>query len=277
MKKTILLLCCLWLAAGSTVAREYCVEKIPCVCQARHLPCFNAIDARGDFDLEINGSAYQQSFAVWDTAERLQKVKTTVENHTLHLVAPNPSSVGRTKICIHLPYLKQLHYTDGAANIAIHRLKPYQPLGMTLEGYAKVYVNGNVNLRQLVVGNNAQLSLYWLNTHDLSLKATDNARICLAGIVGTLETEASQASWINARYLRAAQVFAKSYNRARIDLHPTCALNALACDQSGIYFYRNPRFQAPYVQCTGSVVTMTDTCYPPCSLCDNACCKNGWH
>lgn len=89
---------------------------------------------------------------------------------------------------LYLGWIK-LNYTQGTGNISIKQSWPsYRyPLSLNICGNPKVSINGNVRLCKLVAGGNAEISLYWINSDDLYLRAMNKARVCLAGTVGTLE------------------------------------------------------------------------------------------
>jgi hypothetical protein len=242
------------------------------------LPYFNSIQVIGDLDVQIDGGFHRQQLEVSGRLKNVQAIKMYMKGKTLHIgTLVQPPFSPRVKIRASMPSFNQFSYGGGSGNINIKQLHPAQAVSMNIQGSPRVSINGNVRLHRLIVGGNSQLSIYWINSCDVSLTATDNAKISVAGMVGTLEADAFQCAWINARYLRAERVFVKSYGGSRVDVSAMCALNALASHYSTIYSYQDPRFQAPYMQCAGSVIQMTHLCFPPCDLCDNACCKNGWH
>lgn len=282
IKKFFITILLLFFLTNSAVAaiRYSRAPKNPYVSKQLQLPYFQAIQANGNVDLQIDGSPYGQSVCISGRLKDTQAVRMFVKGKTLYIASYarcQPSC--RVKVRLAISRLDQLNYTQGTGNISIKQSWPsYRyPLSLNICGNPKVSINGNVRLCKLVAGGNAEISLYWINSDDLYLRAMNKARVCLAGTVGTLEAYTFQSAWINARYLRAKRAFVKSYNSSRIDVRVVCSLNALASQNSGIYYYQDPKFQAPYMQCAGSVVNMSHICYPPCSICDNACCKNGWH
>jgi hypothetical protein len=283
-QKTLIATLLLFLLANVSVAApRYYFQPKPkpqnrYVCKTLSVPYFDSIWASRDMDLQIDGSSYGQQVTVSGELKSVQAIKVSMRKNTLCIVPMARKRFScRAKIRIAVPRLKQFEYAGGSANISITQSRPSCPITMNIYGKPKVSIDGNVRLCELLVGGGTQLSIYWVNSCDFYLRATDNARICLAGIAGTFEADSFGSAWINARYLRATRAFVKSYSNSRIDVRAICSLNALASQHSAIYYYEDPRFQSPYMQCAGSVIGMTHLCCPPCDLCDRACCKNGWH
>jgi len=254
-------------------------EQNPYIHKQISLPSsFNAVTVIGDIDVDMDGSRGQQ-VKVSGRLKDVQSVVTYVRGKTLYVTTLTKGKrTERLKMRINTLNLSQFRYDKGFGRINMQGLSSRYPIFcMNIQGAPKVNINGDLRLQKLIVGGQSQVSIYWVNSCDFSLVARDNASVCVGGIATTFEAFTCQCARINAKYLRTKRVFAKSYGCSRMDVRASCALNALASDGSAIYFYQNPRFQAPFMQRAGSVIQMTDLCCPPCGICDNACCKNGWH
>lgn len=255
-----------------------CVPKDSYICKQLRLPCFDGVEVIGDVDVDIEGGACGQQVEVSGRSKSVRAVVACTKGRTICIrTLAQCRGWQRPKICIRVPMLSRFNYKSGAANITIQKLSPCYPVCMDIQGRPKVTINGNIRLRRLIVGGSSEVSVFWINSCDFYLRATDCAKVCLAGVAKTFEVDAFQSASANARYLHAQRVFVKSHDCSRVDVRASCALNALASEGSYIYSYQNSRFQAPFMQCGGSVVQMTDICCPPNDICDEACCKNGWH
>lgn len=253
-------------------------QQNPYVHKKLCLPCFKSIQASGDIDFQIDTSAYRQMVEVSGRLKNVQAVSMEVKGKTLYIgMLAQGQKRCRTKVRICAPWLTGVSYGGGSGNIWIRQRYRSCPLCLSVYGSPNVKIDGSVRLCQLVAGEDAKIWMYWVNSIDCYVKAMDGARVCLAGVANTLEVNSFGRAWINTRYLRARRAFIKSYDNSRVDVSAICSLNALASQHSGIYYYQDPRFQAPYMQCAGSVVDMTKIYYPCCDLCDRACCKNSWH
>lgn len=270
---------CIWKPVRQTCCYSRCrVSSNPYVHKQLRFPHFDAVEVIGNVDVDIDGGACgQQQVEVSGRSKSVRAFVAFTKGRTLYVGMLAHRGSQRLKASICAPMLKQFNCRSGCPNITIQNLSSYCPICMNIQGRAKATINGNVRLRRLIVGGDSQVSVFWINSCDFYLKATDCAKICLAGVVKTFEADAFRSACVNARYLRARRVFVKSYDCSRADVSASCALNALASGASNIYFYQHPKFQAPFMQCAGSVVQMTDICCPPNDICDIACCKNGWH
>lgn len=280
MRKIFITTLLLFLLINSAYAatRYSGVPQNPYISKQLKLPYFQSIQTYGDMDLQIDGGSYRQTVGISGRRKTLQSTRMYVKGKTLYIVTLARSQMAsRAKIQIVAPRLNQLNCSGGSGNIRIEHISPARPFGMDIYGNSNVSLNGNIRLRNVMVGGNTKLWVYWVNSCDCSLNAMGNAKISVAGIATTLEINAFQNARIDARYLRTKRAFIKSYGNSRVDLQAMCSLNAFASGCSTIYYYEDPRFQAPYMLRGGSVVGMTHVCCPPCDLCDRACCKNGWH
>ena len=249
-----------------------------CVHQCFQIPPFSSIQALGDVDIQIDTSSHKYEVTISGRLKNTQTIKFEVRNSTLWInpLAQNPL-LGRPKIKICMPMLLRLIYTGGCANITVNCIRLLCPLSLDIHGSPKINICGNIIPGEIVIGGGTQLLMYWINGGDFCLKATDDARVCVAGSVHTFAADSFDSSWINAKYLRTTRAFVKSHDRSRVDLRPSCSLSTLASQNSVIYYYQHPYMQTPFVQKAGSVIPMSPICYPSCKDCDAACSKNSWH
>jgi hypothetical protein len=242
------------------------------------LPAVNAIDVHGDIDVEIKTGCWGQHIDLAGKRSQVESVRMQVKGSTLWVGALNCCrSHTRPKVYLRLPALAQLAYSGGGADISVNGLSENFPVAMMFQGSPHVELKGNVNLYRLIAGGRSRVFIYWINTCEPCIRAMDDAEICIGGIADTLVIDAYQSARVDARYVRTRRAFVKTYGCSRADICVMKSMNILASGRSNVYYYQDPKFQAPLLQCAGSVIKMTDICYPPCWLCDNACCKNGWH
>jgi hypothetical protein len=286
MLQKLILTCCIFLfIAASAEANSQSINKSKTVYTHKtiRLPYFNAVHITGDVNLEIDTTSCRRCITVEGSRETLKNIKMSAKKAILSITIPKcatkckcacPPPKIRMRICT--PLLNQFTYAEGDGNININLTSTANCSCIRLKGNSKTNINGDLHLQKLLLGGKTNLSIAWLNSCDFYLEATDKARIGIAGRVGVLEANVSGLAWVNARYLNAQCAFVKTQDRSRLDVRVSKSLNALASQSSRIYYYQDPKFQAPYMQSRGSVINMTYNCCPPCDLCDSACCKNGW-
>jgi hypothetical protein len=278
ISKLVLAFFFFWMAIDTASASSNLRTNNPCVHKNFYPPAFNAIQAVGDIDIQVDTSRYRHEVIVSGRLKNAQAIKFEVKNSTLWINALAQNRLlGRSKVKVCMPTLARFIYTGGCANITISCIRSIYPLSLDIKGNTRVNVSGNIIPGKIVIGGKTQMSIGWINACDFYLKAMDNAKICVTGSVNTFSADASQCAWINAKYLCTTRAFVKSYGRSRIDVRASCSLSTLAAQNSAIYYYQYPYMQTPFVQGAGSVIPMVPICYPPCSDCNGACCKNGWH
>lgn len=260
-------------------ARNYAAYENAYVQKSFRLPPINAIDVNGDIDVEIETGSWGQRIALSGSRRLTESVRMQVRGSRLRigtLCMCNPSHA-RPKISIHLPSLTQLACSGQDIHVSVDGLSANHPVVMIFQGSPHVELKGHISLYRLIAGGHSHVFVYWIDICEPCIKAMGNAEICIGGIADTLSIDAYQSARVDARYVRTRRAFVKTYGCSRADICVMKSMNIFAADSSNVYYYQDPKFQAPFLQCAGSVIKMTEICYPPCWLCDNACCKNGWH
>ena len=129
----------------------------------------------------------------------------------------------------------------------------------------QVKLLGHMNLRELKVDHTENLQAYWLNSPILNLTLADNSHVFLAGKVTMLNATLKNHAQLSAEYLRTDRVFVNTHQTAVAKVAPLTTLNALAEDDSRIYYYHQPQILSRYYHGDGSILYMGDM-VPPCHL-----------
>lgn len=129
-------------------------------------------------------------------------------------------------------------------------------LQVKLNGKVRAQLTGVVNMASLHAKGESWLSLYWLKSHILTLRAKEAAFIQLAGISDVLDAELWDKARFNGRYLRGSRTFVKTHDHAEASIASVKRQHALANDASNIYYYNLPMMKTNFMGLNGSVLDM---------------------
>lgn len=127
-----------------------------------------------------------------------------------------------------------------------------------LTGKPHVRVAGIINVSSLYMAGKSSLSLYWVKSNYLKIRAKDNAFLQIAGTVGTLDLALDDHARFNGRYLRGTDVFVKTFGYAVADICVTKTQHTLASGASNIYFHNLPKMKADFMAWNGAVLDMRE-------------------
>jgi hypothetical protein len=131
-------------------------------------------------------------------------------------------------------------------------------LQLNLAGKPTVRLSGLANIADLKMADSAKLSLYWVKSTNLMIRATDRADIQLAGKVGRLQVELWGQSHFNGRYLRAEEAFIKTHGLSIAEIASVDHQHTLASDRSDIRFYNLPTTETDFMIKQGAVLDMRE-------------------
>lgn len=132
----------------------------------------------------------------------------------------------------------------------------YSGLGITLGGDVDMSLHGDIRLKSASVGGNSSLHTYWINNTELKINTFGDAKVFLAGVAKDLDAVAAGDSVIDAKYLRTYNAHVKTEGTSTAAITVWHAMNVYAMNSSTIYYYRDPEFQAVYLDNAGSVLRM---------------------
>lgn len=126
----------------------------------------------------------------------------------------------------------------------------------------RVQLTGVININQLNLAKKARLTMYWIKSNALIIRAQERAFMQLAGVVGKLDVELCNFAHFNGRYLRSNTAFIKTHDRSIADIAVVSHQHTLATDTSDIYFYNLPGMRTDFMAYDGSVLDMRDLSFP---------------
>lgn len=132
---------------------------------------------------------------------------------------------------------------------------------ITMDGRPHVELHGTVNLQNLNYQGQGSLYLYWVGSHDLNVVGKGDATAHLAGVVNTLYVSLYDRATLDAKYLRAQEVFVKAFDATTAEIQAIDTQNVLASDRSTVYFYKDPKLDASFMAYQGAVLDMESVPY----------------
>lgn len=238
-------------------------EGIPVVGKVNLKP-FSTIETDGFYNLQVISN--QQRYAVEITGDKaiVEHVQVRVKDKVLHLTM-HPDFIyddtGPLSVKVYVPSLKHLRYS-GNGEITISQMQNDED-GLVVDstGSGTVNLYGDINLTQLNTSGSGTTNIYWVNTCRLIVRAEGNSKIFLGGMATNLDAELQERACLNARFLRVKIGYINTTDRAHADVSVNDSLNMLASGSSSIFYYLKPHFIAPYMGCSGLIVSKaTDPC-----------------
>lgn len=218
---------------------------------------FNTIDTHGFFDVNITtGKQVYQVEVVGDKAI-VEQVVLKVKNRALHISMPpdlNFYDTGPVAVNVEMPTLNHLYYS-GTGNVT-GNIPNNRALTVDAHGSGNVKLLGEICLKRLTQSGSNNVTVYWINSPGLSVNSEGKSEAFLAGKVDQLDVTLYQSAHLNARYLRAERAYINTTKNSVAEVSVTDSLNALASGNSNIYYFRNPRYIAPYMRDNGAVLPM---------------------
>lgn len=185
----------------------------------------------------------------------LKYLNVFVKKNTLYLQMKSDYQVknGRLSVFIGNPGLIDLRQ-NGAGQVIAKNLKG--PLNVAKNGSGSMQLNGNIVLENLTYNDNGSLEIYWVNSSNVKVIGNGNGKITLTGVAGLLDVNLHNHTWLDARYLHAQRVFAKTTSYARADIWAKENSTTLARDYSNIYYYNDSGFVGAYTVPPGNSLRM---------------------
>lgn len=129
---------------------------------------------------------------------------------------------------------------------------------INIKGHSNIAFDGFLNLKGLSVSQQSTVRIRWIKSPLLMVQTKDQAQVQLAGQADRFYVESRSESKVDARFLRAKAVWARSNDKATIMLVALNDLYGDARQKSNIYYFVHPRFKAPYTELSGNILSMVD-------------------
>lgn len=128
---------------------------------------------------------------------------------------------------------------NGASQITIKNLAA-KTMTINDAGSGKITLRGNTAVDKIIQTGKGLIDLYWVNSKLTKVNASGAGSVILAGKANKLVANLTRLAFLNAKYLRAKNVFVKTKRYAIAYVNPIQQLFAAATDGSIIDYYHNP-------------------------------------
>lgn len=213
---------------------------------------FTAIETEGGFSLQLKSGPQH----IYVDSSQADCVNAYVDAGVLHLevedsAAPLASPI---HVTVSTPYINSLNLSGNSSLIA-HNIRT-QGLFINAHNHSYVLLTGYVDVNKIIVDGDSYVSVRWVNSDELTVRARQNGRIFIAGVARVLKARLYDCSHLGARYLRAPTVLVQTWNNSSASVLATYSLSAFANDQSNIYYYKTSPSYLEYTQFSGNVLPM---------------------
>lgn len=159
---------------------------------------------------------------------------------------------GCIKLCTNKLDLKSL-VTYDETKISLYHINS---TNLIIQGKnaGEIKIEGNVALHTINLKGNGTLMVYWVNSPYLKINTSGEETLFLAGVAKTLDAHLTGKSHLLAKQLRADNGFVETKNQARARITVKRKLNALAHDNSTIYYAKPVEFLNTFTQNSGLVL-----------------------
>ncbi|WP_218814317.1 GIN domain-containing protein [Rickettsiella endosymbiont of Dermanyssus gallinae] len=144
--------------------------------------------------------------------------------------------------------------SHGESNISLYHVNSTD-LSIQGKNSGKIKIEGDVALHTINLTGNGTLLVHWVNSPYLKINASGNEKIFLAGVTKTLDMHLSEKSHLFAKQLRAENGFVETKNQANAKVSVKQKLSALAQDNSTIYYSKPVEFLNTFTKNTGLVLS----------------------
>lgn len=262
------------------------------VAEQRAIPSFTQMRVRGNIDVEFKTQQKTPQIYLYADSRDLPHIKTEIRNDTLNIVVDSDyPRFGPVMAKVDARFLNRLDYQGEGdvyspnAKSALLDLKINTPgrvrlkgkmglrnlniegtgktiiqginsrdLNIRMQGKPNIQLQGVANLRNLNFDGEGWLGLYWVSAKNLTIEGQGSAYVQLAGVVDTMHVNLHGHAHLNAKYLRAETAYVKTFEQSTADIQVLKNQNAVAEDQSGIYYYNDPPFNGTFMAHNGAVL-----------------------
>lgn len=225
---------------------------------------FKKVVILGDFNVEVVKTKHcDDPIRIVGDRAFIPHIQARVVKDTLYIrFDPDFDYAIKCPVVLQIPYqnLNGLAYR-GVGNLVVNHLNS-RCFDLNLQGNVNAWIKGNMVLTDLNYRGNGRVVLYWVNTNSLNINASQKASILIAGVANNIEINATDNAVVDAKYLRAKTAHIHTTKYAKAEVAVLNNLNALAENDSNIYYYERPVFQGIYMHESGAVLDMHGV-YPP--------------
>lgn len=220
------------------------------------LPYFTGVDVSGNFQVEIKGHKPSPSATLSGGASAVNSVSAKVVNRTLvirQIIPKKQHSLGRVRVEVDLPGDLTNLSTGGTAVVRGDNITSHG-LNIVARDQSVIFLRGEMKLSHVQNNTSGSIDLAWVYNSDLLIDGSGSGTIRVAGTADVFTAHLAGSATLDARYLRAHDVYVSTQDYACAKVTPLHSLYAFANDHGAIYYYHKPHLMAGYTRCSGNVL-----------------------
>lgn len=226
---------------------------------------YTKVIVEGTFDIEsVNASSRDKTIRVIGDKAFVTHIQGQQQGDTLYIrLDPQFDYVINKPVILQIP-IRNLSYLKfkGLGNIILENYRS-PCLSVDIQGKVNAWIKGNLILASLNFDSDGKLVMYWINSTCVRINAGKKSTLLLGGLADNLEVNSKDCAYVDAKFLRAKTAHIHSKDCSRVDVSVSNNLNAIAEDNSNIYYYhQRPKFMGNYMHGSGSIMDMHDVYAP---------------
>lgn len=200
---------------------------------------FDKVYISGNIDATLENQQSKNQLLFQGSANMRKSLHTHIKNRTLYIEYGNyPSNfTAQTPIRVDLKLASPIH-------------------AITLTGDGKTRMQGDWVLSRLDVSGNANCYAYWIDSTNMHILTTDNAKVFLAGVVSDLDIISRNHSAIDARNLKTENAYVRTQDKSQVNVSARNSLSSYSSEGSTVYLYGDAPLSIHYLNNHGSALRM---------------------
>jgi hypothetical protein len=200
------------------------------------LPPFHQLNLEGDFQVSIRqGSSYRLQLR--GPRQQLAAFRYGVAKDTLTLSTKIHGLRKGLRVEIQAPTIDSID-------------------AKSLDGNTQIDVHDGPGPAQMNCSGWGHIELFWLNRCDVHIVGHEGINVTLAGRVRQAHFDFNEISSLDAKGLKAQQIFVRTQGHARAEVWPQKDLYAEAYGRSDVYYYHGPDSIHQHTQGDSTILPM---------------------
>lgn len=212
---------------------------------------FSSVVLGGDAKIELVNGPYAMD--ITGVKANTYKCKNSIKDQELYIDNLDQNISGAT-IKISTPALKKITVT-GNAELQVKDVKN-DKLTVIAKHHGAIKLDGQFNIDKILQYGKGRIDIDWIKSNNLIIKGYDNGPISLAGKASMMVVKLVNEARLYARYFRSQETAVVTADNAQAEVLALENLNALAVNNSSIYYYKKPKGLTVVTKDSGKVLQL---------------------
>ncbi|HVV69663.1 MAG TPA: DUF2807 domain-containing protein [Gammaproteobacteria bacterium] len=232
--------------------------------ESRQLPYFSAIDISGPFKVDVATGNGRQSVVLTGNVNAVPRVTSRVIGNTL-VIRMLPSKTGQLVPPYNPHVAIQIHMVDGLTTVAAGGSTQVYGTGISssrlslnTSDQGSIYLRGNLIVYEINCNSSGIIDVALGHLRGIGVGGAGSGIIRITGSVDMLTAVLGGALRLDAKRLRAQQVYVTTWGNACAEVLPVIALYAFARDISNIFYYKEPQVMSGNSKGSGNILRLAN-------------------